>query len=239
MTCETASGSHAEVRAARRRAGCRRPGSTDTGSIMHLPIFWRTEKAFLKEDMFRPLVWWSGSASDRERARAPLRADSAASARSASSLAGVEAQRTDLRLHRRDRRQADAQLVHAEADEDRHGRADRWRCRRTRPRVCRRLRALDRCAMSRSTAGFRPSTCGASFGCPRSIASVYCVRSLVPMEKKSASRANCAAITAVGRDFHHDAGGHRRHAEAARPLRRASPSRRAARSASRSSETSR
>ena len=29
------------------------------------------------------------------------------------------------------------------------------------------------------------------------MASVYCVRSLVPMEKKSASFANCAAITAV------------------------------------------
>ncbi|NUB13427.1 efflux RND transporter periplasmic adaptor subunit [Azospirillum brasilense] len=46
----------------------------------------------------------------------------------------------------------------------------------------------------RRTAGCSPSACGASTGCSRSIASTYCVRSLVPMEKKDTSRASRSAI---------------------------------------------
>ena len=39
---------------------------------------------------------------------------------------------------------------------------------------------------------------GASLGCPQSIASVYCVRSLVPGRRRSRLRAaNCSAITAA------------------------------------------
>src|SRR5579883_2989765 len=45
-------------------------------------------------------------------------------------------------------------------------------------------------AIMRSTAGCSASACFASCGCRRSIASTYCVRSLVPMEKKSISCAS-------------------------------------------------
>ena len=51
--------------------------------------------------------------------------------------------------------------------------------------------------MRRSTAGDSPSTCGASRGWPRSIASVYWVRSFVPIEKKSTSVANWSASSAA------------------------------------------
>ena len=50
---------------------------------------------------------------------------------------------------------------------------------------------------ARSTAGWSPSAWGASVGCVRSMASTYCVRSLVPIEKKSASRASSGAISAA------------------------------------------
>ena len=72
--------------------------------------------------------------------------------------------------------------------------ADRWRCRRRRRRTgCAACAPRTVCAMRRSTAGIQGHPpCGASFGWPRSIASVYCVRSLVPMEKKSASSAKTA-----------------------------------------------
>ena len=108
-----------------------------------------------------------------------------------------EAQAADLRFHGGDRGKADAEFVNAEADEDRHGvriagdaAADAGKplCACAPSMVC---------AMSRSTAGFSASTFGASFGWPRSIASVYCVRSLVPMEKKSASAAKVCAMTAT------------------------------------------
>ena len=45
-------------------------------------------------------------------------------------------------------------------------------------------------AIRRNTAGCKASNRDASSGCPRSIASVYCVRSFVPMERKSAIRGN-------------------------------------------------
>ena len=47
-------------------------------------------------------------------------ADSAARARSASSRQSSRRRAADLRFHRRDRRQADAQLIHADADQNRH-----------------------------------------------------------------------------------------------------------------------
>src|SRR5438445_574399 len=51
--------------------------------------------------------------------------------------------------------------------------------------------------IKRKTAGCSPSTCAPRLGCRRSIASVYCARSLVPIEKKSTSAANSSAISAA------------------------------------------
>src|SRR6187397_1490313 len=50
ITCDTASGSQEKL-ALPTPSKMPATGSTDTGSIMHLPIFCRSEKAFLKADM--------------------------------------------------------------------------------------------------------------------------------------------------------------------------------------------
>src|SRR6266403_993603 len=47
------------------------------------------------------------------------------------------------------------------------------------------------------TAGWSPSACGANVGWVRSMARTYCVRSFVPIEKKSASRASSGAMSAA------------------------------------------
>jgi len=52
-------------------------------------------------------------------------------------------------------------------------------------------------AISCRMAGFMASALAPSLGWPRSMARVYWVRSLLPMEKKLTSRANCRARTAV------------------------------------------
>src|SRR6476620_9772172 len=75
-------------------------GSTETGSIMHLPIFWRREKAFWKLNMAVSLRF-------RERGLGEV-------------AAGRKAEAADLRFHRGDCGEADAEFVDAEADEDRH-----------------------------------------------------------------------------------------------------------------------
>ena len=102
--------------------------------------------------------------------------------------AGVQTKRANLRLHRRDRRQTDAEFVHAEADQDRHARGSLAMPPQTPTHRPAAWAPSPSARSACSTPGLRPSTCGASFGWPRSIASVYCVRSFVPMEKKSASR---------------------------------------------------
>src|SRR5262245_45344647 len=60
MTCETISGSHEKFALPTPR---RMPatGNTETGSIMHLPIFCRSEKAFLKLSMLILLVGYEGA----------------------------------------------------------------------------------------------------------------------------------------------------------------------------------
>ena len=188
MICDTISGSH-EKFALPTPSRMPATGSTETGSIMHLPIFWRREKADWKLTCGSVFVF-GGEGADFLRRRTGERALGEVAARG-------EAQAADLRFHRGDRGEAHAEFVDTKADEDRHGvgiagdaAADadgRW-CACAPSMVC---------AMSRSTAGFSASTFGASFGWPRSIASVYCVRSLVPMEKKSASAAKAVAITAT------------------------------------------
>src|SRR5262245_1224658 len=102
-------------------------GNTATGSIMHLPIFWRSEKAFAKLNMgiglvvsmirllFAPLTFgFGGERADFVRAGAGERA-------LGEIAAGGVAQAADLRLHRGNRGDADAELIDAEADQDRHG----------------------------------------------------------------------------------------------------------------------
>ena len=77
MTCETMSGSH-ERFALPTPSRMPATGSTETGSIMHLPIFCRDEKAFLKEGMFRTHVTFVRRVGTSARTSC---ADSAASAR--------------------------------------------------------------------------------------------------------------------------------------------------------------
>ena len=163
---------------------------------MHLPIFWRSEKAFWNEFMVSVLSWGLALRPGRDEVRTSS-ADSAARARSASCrlasrrrrricalTEGIDGKLTLSSSTPRPRRIGTARESLAMPPQT--------------PTHLPRERAPSTvCAIRRSTAGLRPSTCGASFGCPRSIASVYCVRSLVPIEKKSASRANCAAMIAA------------------------------------------
>ena len=48
IICETVAGSHEKL-ALPTPSRMPATGSTETGSIMHLPIFWRSEKAFLND----------------------------------------------------------------------------------------------------------------------------------------------------------------------------------------------
>ena len=68
-------------------------------------------------------------------------------------------------------------------------------------------------SIMRRTAGCRPSTFLAKAACIRSIASVYCVRSFVPMEKKSSLFRELRRHQHGGRNFDHDADLDRRHAQ--------------------------
>src|SRR6476620_120234 len=85
-------------------------GRTETGSIMHLPIFWRSENAVLKLSM---LVFRLGNEGahfldGRAFERAPGEV---------ATVRGVEP--TNLCFHGRNGREADTELVDSETDEDR------------------------------------------------------------------------------------------------------------------------
>src|SRR4051812_50068130 len=70
MICETASGSQTKF-ALPTPSKMPATGNTDTGSIMHLPIFWSRENAFLKDDIFTPMALrLKARRRARERARA-------------------------------------------------------------------------------------------------------------------------------------------------------------------------
>ena len=97
-----------------------------------------------------------------------------------------------------DRRGAHRELADAEAEEERARRPRRPRARRRRRpsgRAPRRLRPSR--GSGASTAGCSASVSAATCSFPRSAASVYCVRSFVPIEKKSTSAASAPAVSAA------------------------------------------
>ncbi len=111
----------------------------------------------------------------------------------------------DQRLHLRHGRGRGRQFGDAQADQHRHGRRGRRPGRRRRrPSAGARAAPLQVWSIIRSTAGCRASMRAASSGLPRSMASTYWVRSLVPIDRKSASAAIRSAVTAAaGRLDHH------------------------------------
>src|SRR5207253_974834 len=105
MTCETISGSHEKL-ALPTPSRMPATGSTETGNIMHLPIFWRTENALLKIVM--GVDGCSGRSGVLRGNHSPdfLRG-AGGKGTPGEFTTGFHIQGTDLRLHRRYRRQAD------------------------------------------------------------------------------------------------------------------------------------
>src|SRR6185436_14812003 len=95
-------------------------GSTDTGSIMHLPIFWSSENAFLMDSMASLFPGWGCTAVGIGHERSHLVGRFRGERPLGQLTAGIASERADLRLDRRNRRQADAQLVDADAEQDRY-----------------------------------------------------------------------------------------------------------------------
>ena len=162
----------------------------------------------------------------RGRARAPRAADAERrGARSASAAASRAAcgSRTHGRLSAGIAAGTTDSSCTPEADQERQRRPGR-RPGRRRHRPALAARSRGRGGRARSAAappGCSASSRAASSGWPRSMASVYCVRSLVPIERKSASAASRSASSGRGgRLDHHAERRARRHAQ----LRRRSSS---------------
>ncbi len=122
------------------------------------------------------------------------------------SCASASRRRADGVLHRRDRGRGHRELAHAEPEQQRRReRIAGELAAHARPTVRRLGRRRVVAAIRRSTAGCSGSASAATCSLPRSAARVYCVRSFVPIEKKSASRARIDAVSAAGGHLDHDA----------------------------------
>src|SRR6478735_7121607 len=114
MMSETLSGSH-EKCALPTPSRMPATGSTETGSIMHLPIFCMSENAFLKSSMSGLAAFRFGIEVRHQRAHV---GSGIGGARAFGGLlALVEAKGAELRFHSRARRQADAECMRANAEQ--------------------------------------------------------------------------------------------------------------------------
>src|SRR4029077_8908284 len=113
MICDTISGSHEKL-ALPTPSRMPATGNTDTGSIMHLPTFCRSEKAFLNDGIFisrlvrltNQCAYFRSGFGD-ERFLRKL-------------LAFIETQFANLSFDRGNRRKTDAQFIDVEPDQNRH-----------------------------------------------------------------------------------------------------------------------
>ena len=111
----------------------------------------------------------------------------------------------DRLLHERDGRRCDAELADAEGDEESGGALVGRELAADGDQRVRPSAALQTAEMSWRTAGSRGSPIAATAALPRSAASVYWVRSFVPMLKKSTCGAKRGCLEGGGGHLDHDA----------------------------------